>query len=381
MRARITPLLAVLAVLAFAAPASAFDPPELFVRTSDPTAPGPWLALASAPTFEYMGPVDIGMRVQPSPAVRNRQAVVWSATSVPDGQPTQPTNNPPTCVNVIGEVGEIVQVSPLLQYEGNGSYTVAVSVGPDTDSCKTGPTTSGSFTYAAHSDPHLDGTPLTFRATPLPGSAFSGVETPEPAGGTAEIECAIDATVNPDGSLTGRVVVPPADDPARSVREGDLSPPGAWACVGRGSAEGVDDNFDRLVFHTPWSAPLRFTVLSDFRRVRGQLAGPRSKKPRFAFTAEFPKAVAGGKGTFKVQQVTGCRGHKIRYKRFAGATAKFDSKGRAKFTIKHPRKDAYYVGTLSFGGTRLIRKSVDPQGVLLANRGAVLSFVQAIPPC
>ena len=55
--------------LALAAPAAAFTPPELFVRqqrwdTHEET--GPWLPLASAPTFGWVGGYEIGYRLQAS---------------------------------------------------------------------------------------------------------------------------------------------------------------------------------------------------------------------------------------------------------------------------------------------------------------------------
>jgi hypothetical protein len=391
MPGRRAPLLVVLlASLVFAAPASAFDPPEVFVRTAAPSGgqPGPWLPLASAPTFDWLGGYDVGYKAQASGEAYNRQRVALRITGVPDGRPTQPNNPAPYCsIRADTPAGgiDLVSAQPI-QFESDGMYSVAVSIGPsanqtETD-CLAGPTTTGSFAVTTAASPQVVGAPLASRNTPLPPNQFVGVRTPDPPGGFAQTQCALDATVEPDGSIAGRLLVPETlDAPETEVQERHFTEPGTWTCVARGAVEGVADDLDRVVFGTPWSAPLRFVVLSDFQRVRGALAGPRSKKPRFSFTAQFPAASAGGSGKLVVRQITRCQRHKYVFKKVASATAKFDSKGRAKFTIKHPRGDAYYVGTLSFGGTRLIRKSVDPQGVLLSNRSGMLAFVARIPAC
>ncbi len=55
---------------------------------------GPWLPLASAPSFDYLGGYEIGYRLQ-APGF---QRVALTITGVPDGSPTQPSNATPYCV-------------------------------------------------------------------------------------------------------------------------------------------------------------------------------------------------------------------------------------------------------------------------------------------
>ena len=105
-------------------------PPELFVRTQSwdtHEETGPWLPLASAPSFNYLGGYEIGYRLQAS----DFQTAALTITGVPDGAPTQPSNATPYCVGRNGTAGEIQSAGAELQFEGSGAYTVKVSVRPD----------------------------------------------------------------------------------------------------------------------------------------------------------------------------------------------------------------------------------------------------------
>jgi hypothetical protein len=373
MTARRVLALALLACLAYAAPASAFTPPELFVRLqrADITheQASDWIPLASAPQLNYLGGYQIGYRLQDSGVANNFQRAALTVTGVPDGQATQPHNATPYCVGEAGTAGTIVPVGSELQFEGDGTYTVAVSLGPGSggpSDCLAGPTTSGSFTVDVHAAPMLVGAPLAVRTTPLPGNPFVGVRgTPEPPGGVVETRCALNATIQPDGSVAGPLLVPDDAPSSGPILEGAFARPGAWACVSRGASVGVDDNFDTTTFGTPWSAPLRFDVRADFRRAKGRITGRRAAHPLFTFTAEFLDAASGGKATLKLRRLARCRGKRYVFKTVGTYRGVFDAKGRAKVRIRRQRKVAYYLGVLRFAGTRFYRASTDPNGVLL----------------
>jgi len=216
-------LLALVAVLGAAAPAAAFTPPELYVRlqrtdiTHEPASG--WIPLASAPRLDYIGGFQVGYRLQPAGTPTHFQAAALSITAVPDGQPTQPSNMPPYCVAKTGAAGTITPVGSELQFEGDGRYSFSVSVGPDTGTgCLSGPTTRASFTVDVRVAPVKVGEPFAFRATPLPSDPFVGVRADRPPpGGAADHSCALDATVNPDGSVAGRTVVPEGEPPRETV--------------------------------------------------------------------------------------------------------------------------------------------------------------------
>lgn len=379
-------LAGILASLVLAAPASAA--PELFVRmqTWDThEAASDWIPLASAPALNYLGGYEIGYRLQASGEPSELQRVALTVAGTPDGQPTQPLNASPYCVGRAGAVGTIVAAGPELQFEGSGTYTVAVSVGPgsgDELDCLSGPTTTASFSVAVTVAPSVAGEPLSFRAAALPGDPFVGVQAPEPPGGQADVRCALDATVQPDGSVAGREIVPGGDFSHPTVAEVVFTRPGVWTCVARGTAEGLDDNLDTAVFATPWSAPLAVEVRSDFRRRTGAIRRARSKRPRFTFTAEWPDLAAGGGGSIALFRVRGCKGSRYKLRRLASYRGRFDA-DRMRVRIRRPRRAGFYIGRFSFAGTHFLRPGVDPTPMQLVVVRGRIGFVdpRGFPRC
>jgi hypothetical protein len=174
------------------------------------------------------------------------------------------------------------------------------------------------------------------------------------------VRCALDGAVQADGSVAGPLTVP--DGP--TLAERDLPRPGAWACVARGTAEGVDENFDTAVFATPWSAPLRLDVRSDFRRRTGTISRPRSKRPRFTFIAEWPAEASGGSVTLTLSRVAGCKGKAYKLHKAVVARGRFDAK-RMRITLTRPRVPGFYLGRFAFSGTRFLRAGDDPNPLRL----------------
>ncbi len=336
-------LVALAGLLLTASPAAAaFTAPELFVRqqrwdTHEET--GPWIPLATAPAIDYLGGYEVGFKLQASGEPNNLQRAALQVTGVPDGAPTQPSNAAPYCVTRAGAVGTIVPAGPELQFEGDGTYAVKVSIGAgrgDGDDCLAGPSRSGSFAVDVHVTPVLVGEPLTFRATPLPGRPFVGVQAAAPPGGAADVRCTLGALSVPD---------PASDHPA--VIEDVFSQPGAWSCMARGLAEGLDDANDRTTFATPWSAPLPVDVRSDFRRAAGSISRPRAKRPRFTFKAEWPEQSSGGRATLSLSRVAGCKGRRFKLRKAATVHGRFGAK-RMRVAIRRPRKRGFYTGSFRF---------------------------------
>ena len=379
----------ILTGLVAAAPAgAAFSPPELFVRpqpwdTHEPV--GDWMPLASAPALDYVGGYEIGYRLQASGEPNQLQRVALTVTGVPDGQPSQPYNATPFCVTRVGTPGDIVAAGPELQFEGEGAYAVRVSVGPSSggaSGCLSGESSTGSFAVTSRSVPSLVGSPLSFRATPA-AEPFVGVRASVPPGGLGDLRCALDATVAPDGSVSGPAVVPEDLDPreARGSLPEDAFPrPGVWTCVARAAAEGVDESFSRTIFGGTWSAPLRFDVRSDFRRKSGRLDRTRARRPRFTFTAEWPEFATGGRATVTLYRVTGCVGLDYRLRRTARFRGRFGARN-ARIALRRPRKPGYYAGRFAFGGTRFLRASTDPALVYLVAKRRSFGFARSLPRC
>lgn len=388
-RARVLAAVAgVLASVVPAAPASAFTAPELFVRMQrwdTHEAASDWIPLASAPALNYLGGYEIGYRLQASGQPNEFQRVALTVAGVPDGVPTQPLASPPYCVGRAGTVGTIVAAGPELQFEGDGTYTVTVSVGPGSggaDDCLSGPSTTAAFGVDVEVAPSLTGDPLSFRAIALPGNPFVGVQAPDPPGGQADIRCALDGTVQPDGSVTGSAVVPDPEFSHPTVPEFVFTRPGVWTCVARGTAEGRDENLDTTFFATPWSGPLTIEVRSDFRRRTGTIARSRSKRPRFTFKAEWPDVASGGDGSVTLFRVTGCRGRSFKLRKLATYSGRFGAE-RMRVKLRRPRTVGFYIGRFSFSGTHFLRASVDPNPMLLVALRDRLQFVtpREFPAC
>jgi hypothetical protein len=370
---------AVLASLALAAPASAFTPPELYVRMQPVHETEPasdWIPLASAPALNYLGGYQIGYKVQ---AVTgdpvNRQDLLMQVIGAPDGSPTQPDNAGATCDTTGGTTGEIVTAGFPVQFEGDGIYTVKVSIGAltgDDDDCLTGQSTTGSFSVPTMVAPVLVGQPFSFRAKPLAGNPFVGVQAPDPPGGFGELRCTLGKLTAPDYGLT--------DAP---VEEDDFPRPGLWSCAARGAVDGADENFDDMEFATPFSAPLAVEVHSDFRRRLGKVSKPTSRRPGFTFKAEWPRLSKGGHVKLTISRVRGCRSHKkhlYKLRKVATLRATFGAK-TAEMRIKRPRKDGYFLGRFAFSGTHLIRAGVDPNPVYLQESFGRFGFASSFPPC
>ena len=371
-------VLAVLAGLLVSAPqaAAAFTAPELFVRqqtwdTHEDT--GPWLPLASAPAINFLGGYEIGVRLQDSGEPNNLQRVALQVTGAPDGMPTQPNNAEPYCVTRIGAPGAIEPAGPELQFEGDGAYTVKVSIGAGTgdgDDCLAGPSRSGSFSVGVLVVPVMVGEPMTFRLKPVPSTGFVGVKAPTPPGGVGDLQCRL-------GSL-----VLPADEPSDSLSEDDFPRPGAWSCIARGTAEGRDDNLDTVVFGTPWWAPLTVPVRTDFRRAKGRISRAKTKHPRLTFGAEWPDLVVGATASVKLSRVAGCRGKKYKLRSTTRYRGRFGAKS-VRVTIRRPRKVGFYYGSVTFKGSPYVRAGVDPFPVLLTTTKKRMGFAdpQAFPLC
>jgi hypothetical protein len=357
-------LIAVLVALAFAPASAAAAPPELFVRESPWDTHEPvsdWMPLAAAPVSTYVGGYEIGYRLQ----VAGFQRVALTIASVPHGVLMQP-NSAPFCTGRNGAAGDIVSAGPELQFEGNGTYTVSVSVlAGDRGDCLTqGETATGSFGVSALVAPTVVGELILRR---LESSSLADrVTAAEPRGGTAGVQCTL-----------GSAVVPEDGSSALNLRE-DLFPrPGEWACRARVVAEGRDQRDEFVSFFGDWSAVVPVLVRADFVRSKAQVAGSRSaRRVGLAIATEFASEAVGGVATLTVQRVTGCRGKK-KYKgpKVATARARFGPTG-ATLKVKRPRK-GYYVARLSFGGTKLIRAGQDPNPLYLVANGKSFGFAAA----
>jgi hypothetical protein len=115
----------------------------------------------------------------------------------------------------------------------------------------------------------------------------------------------------------------------------------------------------------------RLQASGDFRRRTGTIKRVRSKRPRFAFEAEWPDVAQGGRASIALFRVKGCKGSRYKLRKVATYRGRFGAK-RMRLKIRRPRRVGYYFGRFAFSGTHVLRAGVDPNPVLLlALRGRV----------
>ena len=256
-----------------------------------------WIPLASAPVFNYIGGYQIGYRLQQTGANGNFQTRRCGSRACPTACPpsrrtrrrtasgataTRATSPPRRRDSVRGQ--RDLQRSPSRSGPsppGNGCVA------------RPGRRTTGSFSVDAHVAPQLIGRPFAFRARPLPGDAFVGIRAARSARRLRrqQLRAGRHRRTRRLRDRTQRSCRTDDDPP----RQRDEHVPGAgdWTCVGRGVVEGQNDSSERTLFGTPWSAPLRFDVLSDFQRKKAAIVHPRSTRPTFEVEAAVRRRVGG----------------------------------------------------------------------------------------
>lgn len=360
------------------APAPTFTPPVLYIRqvVQPPAAVLPWTALSATSPVTSMGPYEIGYAAQASNVPGSPPAAALQLARVPDGRPPQVNTN---ACSVPDTPGAAIVAAGEVAFEGDGVYGIRVFLGSGpsgSQACLSGPgsaITMASFTVAAvTAAPVLVGRPMVFRIKPLTSQKLVGMRAVAVPGGTVATQCALNATVKRDGSVAGDLIAYGSTE----IEEDLLKRPGAWTCVAHTTVEGFDDQMDMVTHSTPWSAPLHADVRSDFERRAGMILKPHSRRPRFRFTAEFPDAAAGGKVTLRFARLAHCR-----LQHATTFSGRFNAR-TATVTVKVPRirlgpvgKILYYVGTLSFRGTRFYTKSNDPNPFLVKLTSDGLSYV------
>jgi len=247
--------LACAGVLGFsAASAQALSTPEVFLKELDPSnmPSGDWIPLAGASMHSVTG-YEIGVRLQDTGTPGNRQRILVQMTSVPDGHPDQ-RDVYPLCFFQSGTAGQIVDIDERVLYEGDGTYSLAVtdSTGSDASTdCADGSTASGSFTASAPTSLRFVGHTVILPTSPP--HAFDGLQIfPAPGAGETEVICARDPRRLSDGTLTGSLVfdrdLSGVEENPDRVHTGELfKKPGNWGCVGRSRGGGVSPG--------PWGAP------------------------------------------------------------------------------------------------------------------------------
>lgn len=340
-----------IAVLIAAPVASAYTAPEVFLQEADASNQpvGGWIPLAGA-SMRSVNRYEIGVRIQDAAG----QRVLVQVNSVPGGAaPSQPDIYS-LCFVASGSVGAIVDTQEDVRYQGDGAYSLTVTLAPPTGDashgCTAGPSTSGTFTASAPTGIQFVGHLVT--SDPNLRDPFGGIAV-EPAfgaGGT-EIICARDPRPLPDGTLTGSLVINQGGDgyvdPRWTMEAGSLfTQPGRYACVARSVGGGETPG--------PWSAPTPAEdVQTGFYPQPGSWRIAKALGPVYRVTGRISSPLSAG-GTLNVGiRRTDKRARVVRLKTRVGAGARVSLSFRLPPTVYNGFPPLFAM-SFSFSGTRFV---------------------------
>ncbi len=350
-----------LIVALLAAPAAqALSAPEVFLQEMDPSNQpiGNWIPMSGA-SMRSVNRWQIGVRIQDTGQPGNTQRINVVVNSVPSGSPTQPDVYSNICPEVTGTADQIVPASQNgpedIRYQGDGTYSISVTATPAANgdigtNCRSGPTTTGTFTASAPTTIQFVGHMVT--SDPNPRDPFGGIKVfPAFGAGGTDIICARDPRPAPDGTLTGGLIVQQGgngyETPSWTMHAGNLfEQPGSYACVARSVGGGEQPG--------PWSAP---TPTEDVQT--GFYPQPRtwrlfnSRGPVFKLTGRISSPLSAGGSLSVVIKRTDKRVRVVRLRARVGARGAVSLRFRLppSTSIAYPPQ---FLMSFSFGGTRWV---------------------------
>ena len=200
----------------------------------------------------------------------------------------------------------VVASNRSIGYRGNGTYTVTVQAFPKNDyTCKTPLGPPQTVQYAVNASVSLGPAPTTFALRDPNSVSTKELALPialNPGASLYEVRYANGGVVASDGSISGPSSEGFVDKTSGTVPL-RLGTPGTWVVVAR--ARG---NFGSGTYFTPWSAPIRVTVLAPFDLTSTSFTDSRGPKYQIKASVREPTAsgvvqvaiASGSKGPFRV---------------------------------------------------------------------------------
>ncbi|MEA2450506.1 MAG: hypothetical protein QOG63_2438 [Thermoleophilaceae bacterium] len=368
--------IALLALAASASGAAAYSTPELRLRELDVSDQpvGEWRPLPDAQLGSANG-YELGVVLE-----KSGEHVLVEVTSVPAGASAADQREvyPTLCFAQTGTPGAVVDLDQRIRYAGNGSYGVRMTVSdaPDASTgCTTANATSGSGTFAVNAQTtvrRIGPSPLVLN-TRAAHPKFAGWAIDPPAlAGFPELQCAIDAVQQPDGSITGSVTQTIVADRDHRVSGEpyvasyqELPRPGIWTCVAQQRQGGG-------LVRPPWSAPTEPELVREVWYGLNDPAIVDGTAPRFAITAKTDAYKAGA--TVKLRLFR-ARCHK-KPRRVAVARSRVGPTGKVRFGFRLPRlrrreQGAIFALDSNLSGSRLIvpHRRSEPNLLLVRSHG------------
>jgi hypothetical protein len=285
-----------------------------------------WPAAASAVTPAVTGDDGNPVAITPGLAIRNMNATVSFGLATGEAY-INATVVGPDGVQAASPLNCTSGTSRLVDYRGNGAYTVTVQAfGPRDFRCASplGPPVTVQYTVSA-------GVALSGprgRVLIRERNSFSTREIPitvalNPGASTTEVRVARGGVIGPDGGISG-----PSDelfvDRTTGIAALRLRAPGTYVVVAR--ARGFSGSG---TFYTPWSAPIVVKGVAPFDL--DSVSFPDNRGPRYQLRGEVREETT--RGRVRISIAPGSRG---RFRPLA--TARVGGKGvfTARFTVRSP---------------------------------------------
>ena len=304
-------------------------------------APASASALAVTVTGDDGNPLALGAGL----TIRNMNPTVGIGFTAGEDIQYAATITGPDGVNAAGSISCLgVGTSRIVDYRGNGAYTVTIQpYGASDRSCRTPVGSPSVYTFTINAGVtlgRLDRRVLIRAAnsfTPLP------VElpfTPNPGALGYEVRYAKGGAVGPDGALTGASAEGTVN-PTTGRAELRITSPGRYAVVAR--ARGFTGATGQ--FFTPWTAPVTVRAVAPFDLQSARFIDENGPVYRVSIKLREPTA----RGRVRLAWARGATGG-----RFRGlGTARLSSKGSFVKSLRISRTGVYRL-RVGFRGSRTV---------------------------
>jgi hypothetical protein len=164
-------------------------------------------------------------------------------------------------------------LSALPDYRGNGNYTISITNFAKGDSsCKT-PTSTETYVYTVNASVGITAPPAPFLIRAANSFHTNTLSLPfqgNPGTSSYDVQYALNATLNPDGSIAGTPQTGFVNTTTNTI-DLNLNTPGTWTVVARAKSLG---------FGSPWSAPVKVQAIVPFDL--DGLTFPDSRGPKYS---------------------------------------------------------------------------------------------------
>jgi hypothetical protein len=196
-------------------------------------------------------------------------------------------------------VGDALSSTP--DFRGNGNYTITITNFAKGDSSCTKPTSTETYVYAINSSVGVTQPPAPFLIRAPNSFHTNTLSLPvqgNPGASGYDVQYALNATLNPDGSIAGTPQSGYVNSTTNTI-DLNLNAPGTWTVVARAKSLG---------YASPWSAPAKIQAIVPFDLDGLTFPDPRGPKYSLKGTVR-DKSI---RGTVSLALARGSKGGKYK---------------------------------------------------------------------